>query len=420
MTRRDAVWGVAICLAVICIVVLAGCPAKPKLEPPAGNPTANISSGNAAGNGGTATSGKAAATSGEPIKIGAIFSVSGPNAPLGEPEKAAAQMIEKQVNANGGVLGRQISVIVKDDETQEVKAVTAAKDLIETERVCAIIGPSGTPTTMAIKDICEKAGVPLISCAAGRPITAPLAKWVFAVPQTDALAVAKVLDHLKAQKITSVATIYVANPYGESGQKQLEAQLKPAGIKIMASESFGPKDTDMTAPLTKIKASNPAAVICWGTNPGPALVAKGMQKLGMKMPLIQSHGVANGKFLELAGDAAEGVTLPAGRLIVWQAVPDSNPQKAVLKDFATAFKEETKKDADTFAGHAYDSLHILLKAIETAGGDDRAKVRDAIEATKGFVGTAGVFNYSATDHNGLTKDAFVWVKVAKGGWALAE
>ena len=408
MRRNKALLGVVSVLAVCAVVaVIAGCP--PKVEDPPLDPMMPDLVG-----------ADDAPVSGDPIKIGAIFSVTGHMAPLGEPEKMAVEMLQEQINAAGGVLGRPIEVIIKDDKSETTEAVMAAKDLIETEKVVAIIGPSGTPTTLAITDMCEQAGVPLISCAAGRPITDPIKPYVFAVPQTDTLAVTKIIDYLNANNIKSVATIYVANPFGESGQEQMEALFAAAGIEIVTSETFGSDDTDMTAQLTKIRGRNPEVVVCWGTNPGPANVAKGMAKLGMTQPLIQSHGVANRLFLELAGEAAEGVMLPAGRLIVWESIPDDHPQKAVLQEFAEAFKAEHGVEADTFAGHAYDALHILVKAIENANSTDSSAVRDAIEQTSGFIGTAGEFNYSANDHNGLTKDAFVWVKVENGDWVLAE
>lgn len=357
---------------------------------------------------------------GEPIKIGAIFSVTGRSAPLGEPEKATAEMMVEQVNAAGGVLGRPVEVIVKDDKSDPTETALAAKDLINTEKVVAIIGPSTTECTMAIVDICEQANVPLISCAAGAPITHPVRKWVFAVPQTDIIAVAKIIDYLKAKKITKVASIYVSNGYGESGQKQIEEQLPAAGIELLTSETFGGEDTDMTAQVTRIKAKSPEAVICWGTNPGPATVARNMQTLGLKTPLLQSHGVANAKFIELAGDAANGVMLPAGRLIVESEIPAEDRQKSVLSKYSADYTARTGKSVDTFGGHAFDSFSILCEAIKAAGGTDAAAVRDAIEATKEFVGTAGIFTYTPDDHNGLTKDAFVWVKIADGKWLLAE
>jgi len=363
--------------------------------------------------------GPAAKPGGEPVKIGAIFSVTGRSSPLGDPEKKTVQMLEEQVNNEGGVLGgRPLEVIVKDDKSVPDNAVKAANDLIE-QGVVAIIGPSTTPSTMPLKKICQEASVPLIACAAGKTITDPIASYVFAVPQTNALAVAKCFEYLEKEGIDKVASIYVANPYGEDGQSNIEAIAAKKGIKIVATESFGGDDTDMTTQLTKIKAAEPGALICWGTNPGPALITKQAKTIGLDVPILQSHGVANMKFIELAGEAANGVQLPAGRLIVWEQLADDDPFKSVLEEFATAYEAKYGEAPSTFAGHAYDSFWITVNAIEAAGEADRAKVRDAIEQAE-FMGTAGEFKYSATDHNGLTLNAFVWVKIVDGAWQLAE
>lgn len=417
MRKRATYVGLAFALMlVLAVVMLSGCP-KDGVETDGGEVPLTPPDGLD-----TDAGGDVAAPTGDPVKIGAIFSVTGPAGPLGEPEKMAAELIQDQINAAGGVLGRPLEVIIKDDKSVPDDTVLACQDLIETDKVVAVIGPSRTPCATAIKDICTENEVPLVACAAGQAITQPVEerKWVFAVPQTDTLAVAKIIDYLEAEGITKVATIYVTNSFGESGQAQLELLLGAAGIDIVATESFGGEDADMTPQLTTIKGAAPEAVICWGTNPGPAQVAKDMKKLEIDVPLIQSHGVANAKFLSLARDAAEGVMLPAGRLLVWQSVPDDNEQKPVLKEFAEAFSEKHGQDADTFAGHGYDALHMVINAIEAAGDDDPAKIRDAIEATSGFIGTAGTFNYSASDHNGLDEDAFVWVKIENGAWVLDE
>ncbi len=354
-----------------------------------------------------------------PVTIGAILSLTGPASPSGEPQKNIVQMLVEQVNAQGGVLGRPLEVIVRDDESTPAGAVKAANDLIE-QGVVAIIGPSTTPSTMPLKDICQEAGVPLIACAAGKTITDPVASYVFAVPQTNTLAVEKCFDYLEKQGIDKVASIYVANPFGEDGRENIAALAAEKGIEIVAVETFGGDDTDMTTQLTKIKAAEPGALICWGTNPGPASVTKDAKTIGLDVPILQSHGVANMKFIELAGEAANGVQLPAGRLIVWEQLADDDPHKDVLREFATTYQEEYGQAPTIFAGYAYDAFWIAVQAITEAGEADRAKVRDAIEQIKDFQGTAGVFNYSAEDHNGLTMDAFVWVKIVDGAWQLAE
>ncbi len=396
---------VILVLAVAVALGLSGCPPKQKepIEPPE-----------------TEVAPPPAEPTGEPIKVGAIFSVTGPAAPLGEPEKNTVEMLVEQINAEGGVLGRPLEVIVKDDESEPQPAVIAMKDLIENEEVVAIIGPSRTPTTLAIKDECQKAEVPLISCAAAKEITDPVASYVFSTPQTNALAAQKCFEYIEKEKIESIAVLSVSNSFGEDGLANLKAFAEEKNVKIVAAATFGGEDTDMSAQLTSIKGKNPGAILIWGTNPGPAIATKNAKTLGIKVPIIQSHGVANAQFIELAGDAANGVQLPAGRLIVYDQIPEDDPQKEVLDSFAADYEAKYGGPPNTFAGHAYDALHIVCNALEAAGEADRAALRDAIEKTTGFVGTAGIFNYTAEDHNGLTVDAFVWVKIEDGKWVLAE
>lgn len=356
---------------------------------------------------------------GEEIAIGAIFSVTGTGAPLGEPEKATAEMVAKQINDVGGINGQQIKLIIEDDATADDKAVMAAKKLIEQDNVMAIVGPTMSGTTLAIVDTCEQAEVPLVSCAASVKITDPVKKWVFSTAQTDVLAVERLLDHLKAKSMTKVALICDSNAFGQSGAEQLNKQLPAAGVTIVAEEKFDNKATDMTAQLTKIKAAKPQAIICWGTNPAPAIVAKNAKALKLDAAIIMSHGIANRKFIELAGDAAEGVVFPAGKLLVVNELPDTDAQKQVLLDYDKAFQAFAQKPANTFGGHAYDALQLVIAALQ-GGAADRAAIRDAIEQTQGHVGIGGTFNLSAEDHNGLTKDAFALVTIKGGAWTQVK
>ena len=355
----------------------------------------------------------------EPIKIGAILAITGPASPLGVPERDTLRMLEEEINEAGGVNGRPLEIIIYDTEGDETKAVMAIKKLIEDDKVLAVIGPSRTGTTLAVIDTVEKAEIPHVSLAAGIQIVEPVKKWVFKTPQTDVFAVSKIMDYLEAQGIGKIAVISVSNAFGESGKNQVLLQAEERGLEVVAEETFGPEDTDMTAQLTRIKASRAEAVICWGTNPGPAMVAKNMMQLGMDIPLLQSHGVANKKFIELAGEAAEGIIFPAGRLLVAEDLPEDDPQKPVLLEFAAMFEEKYGRTADTFGGHAWDALHLLVQAIEEVGTDKEA-IREALENTTNFVGTGGVFNFSPEDHNGLTKDAFAMIKIVDGQWTLLE
>jgi branched-chain amino acid transport system substrate-binding protein len=355
-------------------------------------------------------------------KIGAIFATTGPAAALGVPEKNTADMLEEQINAAGGIDGHQVDIIVYDTEGLEATARTRIDKLINLDQVAAIVGPTRSGTSLGILDLIEEAQIPLVSCAASVKIVEPVAerKWVFKTPQSDVLMGTVIRNYLQAQNIAKVAIITVANPFGASGKAELKKLLPPAGIEIVAEEEFGDKDTDTSGQLTKIGATDAQAVICWSTTGGGAVVTKNMKgDLKMEIPLIMSHGVASKAYINLAGEAANGVVLPAGKLLVASDLPDTDPQKAVLLKYASDYRKKFNEETNTFGGHAWDSINLVVNAMKKVG-DDKAKIRDEIEKTTNFVGTGGVFNFSATDHNGLTEQGVVMVKIVDGEWTLLE
>lgn len=354
----------------------------------------------------------------EAVKIGAIFSVTGPASFLGAPEEKTAKMLVDQINAQGGINGQKIELIVKDSGGSPEKAVSFAKQLVEEDKVLAIIGPSTSGETMQIKAICEENKVPLVSCAAAETIVNPVAKYVFKTPQKDSQAVTWIYREMKEQGIANVAVLTGNDGFGKGGKGQLEAMAAENGITIVANEVYDVKATDFSDIVTKIKAAKPQAVINWTVAPAQSIVPKNMKQIGLNVPLFHSHGFGNRKYVEQAGEAAEGIVFPAGRLLVVNDLPDSHPQKQVLASYKNDYETLFKEDVSTFGGHAYDALMIVVEALKKAGHPDREKVRDAIENLKGFVGTAGVFNYSDTDHTGLALDAFEMLTVKDGKFAL--
>ncbi len=350
-------------------------------------------------------------------RIGGIFAITGPSSFLGEPEKKSMEMVVDEINAQGGIDGHPLEAVIYDTEGDPGKTVLATNKLISKDNVLAIVGPSLTPTTLAIVPIVEKEKVPLISCAAGIKITEPIKPWVFKTAQSDVLAVAAIYQHMQKQNIKKIGILTVENAFGESGKEQLQAQAAQYGIEIVQAESFGGKDTDMTAQLTKIRSAQPQAIVCWGTNPGPAVIAKNVQQMNIKIPLYQSHGVASPKFLELAGDAAEGIILPTGKILVGQQLPDTDPQKSVLLKYIEQFEKRYQMPVSGFGGYAYDAMHLLAAALRSTEGN-KEKLRDALEKLTGEVGVTGTFNFSPQDHNGLGADAFVMVQIQKGNWKL--
>jgi len=357
----------------------------------------------------------------EPIKIGSVLSVTGPAAFLGDPELKTIQMYVEDINKKGGLLGRQIQFVHYDDGSDANKANGFAKRLIDDDKVDIIVGGTTTGSTMSMVPLVERAGVPFISLAGAVVIIEPVKKQVFKTPHTDRMAAEKVFEDMKKRGITKVALLSETSGFGQSGKKETEGVAAKYGITLVANETYGPKDTDMSPQLTKIRnAPGVQGVFIFGLGQGPAIATKNYKQLGITLPLYHAHGVASQEFIKLAGPAAEGVRLPAAALLVADKLDAKDPQKAVVTNYTNAYQERWKTDVSTFGGHAYDGLMIAVDAIKRAGSSDKAKVRDAIEATKGYVGTGGIVNMSATDHMGLDLTAFRMLEIKNGDWTLVQ
>ena len=354
------------------------------------------------------------AEAGEPIRIGAILSVTGPASFLGAPEARTLEMVVEEQNKKGGVLGRKIELIVKDSGASPEKAFSFAKQLIEEDKVFAIIGPSTSGETMKIKSVAEVGKTILLSCAAAEVIVNPVAKYVFKTPQKDSDATVKIFQQVKIMNISKIGVLSSNTGFGQAGEAQIMKLAPEHGITVLANEVYDKAASDLTAEVTKVKAAGVEAILNWSIEPAQAIVIKNARQIGFKGPIFQSHGFGNIKYVEVAGEAAEGVLFPAGRLLVADGLPNTNPQKALLIKYKKDYESKYKEEASTFGGHAYDAFIILVKAIEKAGKADKEAVRATIEQLSGVVGTGGVFNFSATDHNGLNVDAFEMLTVRKG------
>jgi len=354
------------------------------------------------------------------IKVGAILAATGPASFLGGPEARTLEMLVEEVNAKGGINGSKIELIIKDSAASPEKAISFAKQLIEEEKVLAIIGPSTSGETMKIKNICEQAKTPMLSCGAAEVIVNPVASYVFKTPQKDSFAVKKIYMEMNKMGIKKIAVLAGNTGFGKAGKGQLLKIAPEFGIEVVEVEVYDKKSNDLSAVVAKIKANKDVeAVINWSIVPAQAIVAKNMRQAGWDVPLFQSHGFGNIKYVEAAGAAAEGIIFPAGRLLIADTLPADNAQKALLMAYIKNYETKFKEPASTFGGHAYDAFTILMAAIEVAG-NDRDKVRSAIESMKGFPGTGGVFTFSKEDHNGLDIDAFQMMIVKDGKFVAYE
>nr|WP_245615697.1 ABC transporter substrate-binding protein [Afifella pfennigii] len=355
------------------------------------------------------------------IKIGSVLSVTGPASFLGDPEKKTLEMYVEAINAAGGVNGEMLELVVYDDAADPNAARTFATRLVEQDEVVAVVGGSTTGSTLAMAPVFEEAEIPFISLAGAIQIVEPVRQWVFKTPHTDTMACEKIFTDLKERDLTSVALISGTGGFGKSMHAQCKKVAPDHGITIVHEETYGPRDSDMTPQLTNIKnADGVQAVVNPGFGQGPAIVTRNYRQLGISLPLYQSHGVASKQFIELAGDAADGVRLPAAALLIADKLPDGDPQKPVVVSYKQTYEEKTGQDVSTFGGHAYDGLMILIEAAKRAGGFEPAKVRDEIEKTSGFVGTGGVVNMSPSDHLGLDLSAFRMLEIESGDWTLVE
>jgi branched-chain amino acid transport system substrate-binding protein len=365
----------------------------------------------------TMAAGPAAAE--EPIKIGALLSVTGPASFLGAPEARTLEMLVEELNAAGGIAGRKVQLLVKDTGGDPAKAISFAKQLIDEEQVFAIIGPATSGETMAVKKIADDARTPLLSCAAAEAIVNPVSPWVFKTAQKDSHAILKIFAEMKKAGVTRVGLLSSNTGFGKAGREAIAKLAPEHGLQLVADEVYDKAATDLTAEVTKLKAAGVQAILNWSIEPAQAIVIKNARQIGMTVPIFQSHGFANIQYVKAAGAAAEGVVFPASRIVVADALPAKHPQKAVLVAYKKAYEARFKEEASAFGGYAHDALALLVKAVKDVGAD-REKVRAALEATTGFVGTSGLFTFSAADHNGLDVDAFEMVTVKNGKFVLAK
>ncbi len=363
-----------------------------------------------------ATSGAVRAA--DAIKIGSFLSVTGPASFLGDPEKRTLELYVEKINAAGGVLGRELELVIYDDGGDANNARTFATRLVESDKVVAVVGGTTTATTLAAIPVLEDAQIPFISLAGGIEIIEPTKPFTFKTPHTDRMACEKIFEDVKKRGLAKVGLISSTAGFGASMRNQCLTVAPARGIEIVADERYAAGDTDTTPQLNKIRGSGAEAIVNADFGQGPAIVTRNVRQLGIDIPLYQSHGVASKSFIELAGAAAEGVRLPAAAMLVPDQLPDDDPQKTVVLDYRAAYESSQNQPVSTFGGHAYDGLMLLVQAIQKAGSTDGVKVRDALRETKGFVGTGGVVNLSATDHMGLDLSAFRMLEIRNGTWQL--
>ncbi|MHB2266315.1 ABC transporter substrate-binding protein [Aliihoeflea sp. 2WW] len=355
------------------------------------------------------------------IRIGAVLSMTGPAGYSGDPQAKTLNAEVKALNDSGGLLGRQIELVIYDDAADASTARTFATRLVEDDGIVAVIGGSLTGTTMAIMPVVEEAELPQISLAGALQIVEPVRPYVFKTPHTDRMACQKIFIDMQANGISGVGLISGTDGFGASMRQQCIDVAADYDITIVADENYGPNDIDMTPQLNRIKnTAGLDAVLNPGLGTGPVTVTRNFRQLAINVPLYHGHGVTTQSFVDLVGEAGDGVRMPAPALLVPDQLPDGSPQKDVVDAYVARYTSVYNEPVSAFGGYAHDALLILTSAIAAAGSTEPSSIRDAMEATTGVVGVTGEFNMTVEDHMGLDPSAFIMVEIRDGKWLIVD
>jgi branched-chain amino acid transport system substrate-binding protein len=368
------------------------------------------------GDGGGGSAGGGGADDG-PIKIGAVLDITGAGASLGVPERQTLELLTERLNADGGIDGRKVELLVEDNQSTEDAAARAIGQLVNQDKVDIVLGASRTGPSLAMRPVAESSQTPMISLAANQAIVDG-AEWIFKTAQNDIVVMEDMIALAEERGWKTIGLARDASGFGEGVEETLTQLGEEAGIRVVATESFAPDATNFTAQMVNLRNADADVNIIWGIPPAAALAQRAYSQLGPSAPVMQSHGIGNSVFLETAGDAADELIAPLGRLLVVDQLPDDDPQKPVIQDFIDLYSEAYDGDQpSTFAGHAYDAFQLAVQAF-TEVGTDKAAVRDYLENVDGYVGITGVFTMTPEDHSGLTNEAVVPVTIKSGDWQL--
>ncbi|NIS75287.1 MAG: ABC transporter substrate-binding protein [Deltaproteobacteria bacterium] len=354
------------------------------------------------------------------VSIGAIISVTGPGSDVGEAQKNSATMIQEMINNRGGIFQTKLELIVYDDETDVNTCILAAEKMLAKENIIAVIGPTTSGNTLAISDMYEKAKIPLLSLAPSDKIVSPGKKWIFKSSPSHRQAVTLLLNYLKSKGIRRVAVISAADGTGRTGRAALLDIIPRLGIKLVADEVFDSAENTVTVLLEKINESDPQAIVCWATTSQTAMVARDRAQLGIKLPLFAGPQVVSKRFIQLAGNAAEGIQIPVERFTVFKQLSDSHPQKDKIRTYVRDYGARFKTDASASGGYALDAINLIMHAIETGRSFAPTDIRDNLENIRGFVGVGGIYDFAPGDHSGTDWRSFVMVRIVRGNYKIVK
>jgi len=367
------------------------------------------------------------------VKFGAILSLSGPAAQMGEAELKTLQLYVERINAKGGILTRKLVLSYVDDGGDPRKSAELAQRYTERDHDKAdhadfVIGGTSTETSLAILPVLDKAGIPFLSLGGGSRIVDPPHRMVFKIPPTERAAVRVLLTDLKKRGHARIALLVEESEFGRECAKELRDQTgrnslgrRTYGVSVDVDQNYAPNDGDIAQKVAQLKnSSGLQAIAVIGLGESPALVTTKIRESGITLPLYHFYGAATNDFIKLAGKDAEGVRLPGPRMAIAGLLPDSDPQKPVINAYIAAYRERYGEPPSAFGGYAYDALMLAIEAIERVNSLDYAQVGRSLALTRQYVGVTGIYEDSPSDVFSLNRAALLMLEVRNSAWRPAD
>ncbi|MFC6016383.1 ABC transporter substrate-binding protein [Plantactinospora solaniradicis] len=353
-----------------------------------------------------------------PIKVGQIVSLTGNYSTLGSENKKAVELAVEQINAKGGLLGRQIEVIVKDDKSQPEQSVLAFNDLKGAD-VAAVIGSPFSNSALATIPLVDREKIPYLSVTAADEQVSPVHPYVFVVPAIAGTYADRLLQYFKAVNLTRVAVAHdTKSSYAVAGFRATQAKAAQYGITLVATEEFQTTATEFSAVFTHVRSSGAQALLVWATGAPGVAITKGYATAGLDIPLVLTGAQASELFLKPAGAAAEGVLVASSIGVVGDHLPEG-PQKTAVKELTDAFRAKYGYPPPQFAQDGYSAVKLLAAAVTSAESIEHEKIQAALNALT-LVTPNGKYAYSPTDHSGLTGTFISVNTVTKGAFVPTD
>lgn len=365
--------------------------------------------------GGSSASSSGSASGGSPYKIGVLVSQTGAASQLGVGELRGAQLAADHLNAAGGVDGHKVQIVALDDQTQPAQDVQQARQLVS-QQVAAIVGPSVVAGCNAVSPLVASRG-PVDYCLS--PGISPSGNVWSASVKTDDLA-ERLLSYWKDKGITKIGLISTTDASGKDGARAVNAAAKKAGVDVVSSADYDPTAVSATSQLQQVMSGNPQALVVWSTGTPAGVALKGIQQLGINLPVGTTDGNLSNTFLQRIADyTPQQLLIPATRDFWWQTLPKNDPGYALEQDYHQKYQQKYNETPDFGPGVGYDAVLLVGQALKKAGSSDATKVASALEQVDGFTGVVGTYHMSANDHRGLGLADVSIVQAKNGTFAYA-